>query len=255
MPIEVDPVWPDVPALADPMKALVKCRTRFVEAEAGYQKRLHKVLGRAARIAHALDRDHRAWKKFVRDPFWEGTPERYRPKAEKETLASTASYVIRSVMNAHSGSLGQRAWKYAHVLDYLNAKRISPLDVADEIARRGGIEAVHRAATEVMPRREPKELAGLEDLIAAHPLDDICSSTSAERDNGEQPPEEGVKAAECKDDKRGTLTICGKRTMIQAAFDIPPGRTANLRVRRPKGGTEELRLEKVSLRPKTRKQR
>ena len=216
---------PNVPPLEHPLVELEACRTDFTNTEDGHQKNLQKILGHAALIAHAFKRNDEQWREFVKKPFWQETKKRYRPKRH-ETKRSFASFVIRYVLHAHNGALGQRAWKYGHVLDYLKAKGISPIDIPGELTKLGGIEEVHRMATEEMPRRQSSE---------AHEVDlsDFDDIVSDEGDN------------EGSEDEKSEFTVAGKPKRIAEALDLSSGRRAKLLVERTEDSDAEFQLIKV----------
>ena len=110
---ETYPPIENIPTLEDLLAEVETCRTDFTNFEDGHQKNMHKILGHSAHIGHAFERDDKQWREFVKNPFWQETKKRYRPKRH-ETKRSYASFVIRYVLHAHNGALGRRAWKYGH---------------------------------------------------------------------------------------------------------------------------------------------
>ena len=225
-----NPPIANVPTLEYPLDELETCRTEFTNAEEGHQMSLQKIIGHAAHIAHALERDDKQWREFVKDPFWQETKKRYRPKRH-ETKRSFASFVIRYVLHAHNGALGRRAWKYGHVLDYLKAKGVSPIDVPAKLAKLGGIEEVHQMATEEMPRRQSSDP---EDHLSD--FDDIL---------GQDGDNEGTA------DEPTTFTVAGKPRRIKEALGLSGGERARLLVERTDELDEEFRLVKI-IWPKTK---
>jgi hypothetical protein len=229
---EENPPIENVPTLEDPLAEVETCRTDFTNVDDGYQKNMHKILGHSAHIAHAFEGDNKQWREFVKNPFWQETKKRYRPKRH-ETKRSFASFVIRYVLHAHNGALGQRAWKYGHVLDYLKAKGVSPIDVPAKLAKFGGIEKVHQIATEEKPRRQSSDP---EDLLSD--FDDIL---------GQDGDNEGT------DDGPTTFTVAGKPKRIKEALGLSGGERVRLLVERTDELDEEFRLVKI-IWPKTKDQ-
>jgi hypothetical protein len=141
--------------------------------------------------------------------------------------------VIRYVLHAHNGALGQRAWKYGHVLDYLKAKGVSPIDVPAKLAELGGIEEVHQMATDEMPRRQSSDP---EDHLSD--FDDIL---------GQDGDNEGT------DNEPTTFTVAGKPKRIKEALGLSDGERVRLLVERTDELDEEFRLIKI-IWPKTKDQ-
>jgi hypothetical protein len=225
----------------DPMRMLEKCRIEFFEAEKKYHKRLHKMLGQAARIADIFDRNKSEWKEFIRNEFWNTVEERYRPKQKKDNQSSKAPYVVRYIMDARDSSMIQRAWKYAHVLDYLKHKGVAPEEVAEAIAKRGGIEKLHQKATEEKPRRAQREN---DDSVSSDSDDEFTAENHVDDDDDDEGLEE-AREGETGDDDPPAITVIGKRAKIGAALEIPVGSKARLTVKRKKTGFHLLGVREI----------
>jgi hypothetical protein len=162
-----------------PMQKALQCRTECRNLDEGYRTKQITLLGNMARVADAFERDPKAWKAFINDPFWEGVRRKDRPKKKREKK-SHATYVIKFVMDALHGAKAKQAWKYARVLNYI-AQKVPAGKAAEEITRLGGIEEVYKLATREDPIRPAKEVDPLADIFGPNAKDNRASKVKEDR--------------------------------------------------------------------------
>ena len=122
-----------------PIPAAAECQGEFSRLETGYHKQLYEIIAGAYAVAHELERNWEEWKAFINLGFWQGrkrTPR--RDKHAHQALKWTMIYVF-SEKTKHD-----RPWKYARAVQGYLEKGLPPEDVAAQIEKDGGVEAIVR---------------------------------------------------------------------------------------------------------------
>jgi hypothetical protein len=138
---------------------LKKLKSDYKNERKGYRYRQYEILANTMAIVIELRSDESAAKGFLKLSGKKIAPTKAK-KTDKWLTAAAVAYVT----GAKSESAVKLAWKRARVLDYLHDFHgIPPEDIAAEIRKRGGIEAVARLAAEEDPLR-PKSKSDAEKI-------------------------------------------------------------------------------------------
>ncbi|WP_338691750.1 hypothetical protein V5279_36100 [Bradyrhizobium sp. 26S5] len=132
--------------ISDDVKAL---RREYKEDRAGYRKKKYRRLAEAMALVVQLRGDAAETKAFYE------LADKKLPKVPGSNLRKNlTAALICYVTCAKSENAVKQVWKQARALDYLiDDQGVDPKDIATEIPKRGGIEAIVKAAAQDSPRR------------------------------------------------------------------------------------------------------
>jgi hypothetical protein len=134
-------------------KKLKQLKSQYADELEGSRRRKYDILGRAMPIVNEYRLNPGAVKAFLKLPG----AVRLQKNSRKSQSWITAS-VFAYITGAKSEDALKIVWKRARVLEHLHDYHgVSPGDIAEEIRRRGGIEAVARLAAKEDPRRRKSE--------------------------------------------------------------------------------------------------
>jgi hypothetical protein len=134
------------------LKKLRKLQREYSGERRGYRDRQYQILAETMAIVVEIRGDEAATKAFSQ------LSKKVRPAGSQDSKSWITGAAVAYVTGAKSENAIKIAWKRARGLDHLHDFHgIPPEDIAAEIRKRGGIEAVARIAAEEDPRRQKSE--------------------------------------------------------------------------------------------------
>lgn len=189
-------------ASVSPLNALKECHFRVVCLESGYHEKLHRRVAEAYGVAYSLIRDLSSWRAFATDDFWETYKKRPKSISPKRPLLNVMVYVFHGT----SKTAYSRAQKYAAALRHYFNEGVKPEDIEALIARKGGLEAMARAAAAERrveaERKYEEDLERLEEYVKdVEPgNDDETGNPSQDLDEEQEEDDEAAVEGEVEDD-------------------------------------------------------
>jgi hypothetical protein len=134
------------------LKKLRKLQREYSGERRGYRDRQYQILAETMAIVVEIRGDEAATEAFSQ------LSKKVRPTGSQDSKSWITGAAVAYVTGAKSENAIKIAWKRARGLDHLHDFHgIPPEDIAAEIRKRGGIEAVARIAAEEDPRRQKSE--------------------------------------------------------------------------------------------------
>src|SRR3954469_7263736 len=164
----------------NPLQAATKCRKEFEKVDAGYHQRLYQILAKGYAIAEHLKEDQNAWKKFIKDSFWNSWTKRPTEKNQDKALNYMMFFLVGAVPDT---PLYNRAYKYGRALEPYMEEELSPDEVAAKIEEDGGIEELYEQV-KAEARKERQNQGDDEDEGEAS---EVAEDGDAEEDEDEPP--------------------------------------------------------------------
>jgi hypothetical protein len=134
------------------LKKLRKLQREYSGERRGYRDRQYQILAETMAIVVEIRGDEAATEAFSQ------LSKKVRPAGSQDSKSWITGAAVAYVTGAKSENAIKIAWKRARGLDHLHDFHgIPPEDIAAEIRKRGGIEAIARIAAEEDPRRQKSE--------------------------------------------------------------------------------------------------
>jgi len=135
----------------DPLSEAERVRGEFAQMVADHHAEVGQFLQHAYGVAAQFRRRPGDFKRFQVHPFWKQT-------GQKPKDPSTSKWVLYLIMQATTTDMGNRADKYAVILDGLMQDQVEVSAVAARIQELGGIGAAYQAMQ--VRKREDAQVSG-----------------------------------------------------------------------------------------------
>ncbi len=143
--------------IKDPIGTAEDAQSRYCEGEGSWLKEKYEILAVVYALGQHLQCHGSAWRKFIQQPFFKYRKHPIRPIKDQPKALRLAMYFV---LGANNDAKRDRAATYARGLAVLVRRNVRADDVAAEIEKADGIEALAKLAKSdpTRPQRyEPSE--------------------------------------------------------------------------------------------------